>query len=141
MTPLGIFQWKVNVMGLNNASIQFQRMMDDILREVSDVACCYIDDIIIGTWVEEGEDLLLKHNEDVRKVLEVLKENKLVVDIKKCHFFVPEVEFCGHILGGGRRRPAPGKLMAIEKWEVPDTITKLRSFLGFTHYYNGYVGE
>ena len=31
-------------------------------------------------------------------------------------FFYPEVKFCGHILGGGTRRPEPGKLMAIEKW-------------------------
>ena len=53
-TPLGIFQWKVNVMGLKNASVQFQRMMDDVLDEVKEIASCYIDDIIVGTWVPEG---------------------------------------------------------------------------------------
>ena len=73
-TPLGIFQWKVNVMGLKNASVQFQRMMDDGLKPVEDVASCYIDDVIIGTFCEEGEDLLEKHNEDIRRVLEVLKK-------------------------------------------------------------------
>ena len=140
-TPLGIFQWKVNVMGLKNASVQFQRMMDDVLRPVNDIASCYIDDVIIGTWVEEGEDLLLAHERDVRKVLDLLKEKRLVADIGKCKFFVPEVEFCGHILGGGARRPAPGKLLAIQKWEVPDTITKLRAFLGFTNYYSRYIRE
>ena len=30
-TPLGVYQWRVNVMGVKNASIQFQRMMDDVL--------------------------------------------------------------------------------------------------------------
>ena len=29
--------------------------------------------------------------------------------------------------------------MAIEKWEVPTTITALRAFLGFTNYYNSYI--
>ena len=41
--------------------------------------------------------------------------------------------------GGGVRRPAPGKLCAIEKWELPQTITALRAFLGFTNYYNTYI--
>ena len=50
-----------------------------------------------------------------------------------------EVEFCGHILGNGTRRPAPGKLRAIEKWEVPQTISELRAFLGFTNYYSSYI--
>ena len=59
----------------------------------------------------------------------------------KCKLFVPEINFGGHILGGGTRRPAPGKLMAIEKWEVPRTISELRAFLGFTNYYSGYIRE
>ena len=140
-TPKGVYQWKVNVMGLKNASIQFQRMMDDVLTPVRDVADCYIDDIIVGPRVEEGEDLLAQHDKDLRRVLELLKENKLIVDITKCRLFVTEVEFCGHILGGGVRRPAPGKLLAIEKWEVPTTITELRSFLGFANYYSSYIKD
>ena len=74
-------------------------------------------------------------------MMEVLKKNQLVVDINKCRLFVPEVEFCGHILGGGTRRPAPGKLLAIERWEPPTTVTQLRSFLGFTNYYAHYVKD
>jgi hypothetical protein len=126
-------------MGLRKAGIQFQRMMDDIFAPIRDIADCYIDDVIIGTWVLPGEDLLEAHDRDVRKVLTVLKENSLIADISKCKFFVPEVEFCGHIMGGGKRRPSPGKLLAIEKWERPHSITELRSFLGFTNYYSIYV--
>ena len=57
-TPLGLFQWKVNGMGLKNASVQFQHMMDDILSSVKDTANCYIDDIIVGTKVVEGRIFL-----------------------------------------------------------------------------------
>ena len=39
------------------------------------------------------------------------------------------------------RRPAPGKLRAIEKWELPKTVTALRAFLGFTNYYISYVRD
>ena len=100
----------------------------------------YIDDIVVGTRVEGGseEELLMQHDKDLRQVLEVLKKEDLVVD-KKCKFFIPEVEFCGHVLGGGTRRPAPGKLRAIEKWEKPRTITEMRAFLGFTNYYSSYI--
>ena len=125
-------------MGLTNAPQQFQQMIDDRLEPVRDIATPYIDDILVGTSVEEGEDLLAAHDRDLRRVMERLKEEQFVVD-DKANFFVPEVEFCGQILGYGNRRPAPGKLMAIEKWEVPRTITALRAFLGFTNYYNSYI--
>ena len=98
-TPLGIFQWKVNVMGLKNASVQFQKMMESVLESVKDVADVYIDDIIVGTCLDGEGDLLVQHEKDLRRVLEVLKEQKLIVDISKCRLFVPEVEFSGHILG------------------------------------------
>ena len=138
-TPYGIFQWKVNVMGLKNAAIQFQMMIDDRLEPVRDVADAYIDDIIVGTRVEPGEDLFAAHNRDLRRVLQLLKDEQLIADVGKCRFFVPEVEFCGHILRNGTRKPVPGKLSAIERWEVPKTISELRAFLGFTNYYSSYV--
>ena len=103
------------------------------MSPVRDVADPYIDDIIIGTCVEEGEDLISKHLSDIKRVLQVLKDNFLIADVRKCKFFVYEVEFCRHILSKGTRKPAPGKLLAIEKWEVPKTISELRVFLGFTN--------
>ena len=127
-TPIGVFQWRVNVMGLMNASQQFQQMMEDRLAPVRDIADPYIDDILVGTKVEPGEDLLAAHDRDLRRVFEVLKKEKLIADIKKVDLFVSEVTFCGHVLGGGTRRPAPGKLKAIEKWQAPRTITELRDF-------------
>ena len=49
------------------------------------------------------------------------------------------MEFCGHILGQGKRWQSPGKLKALEKWERPRTVTELRSFLGFCNWYHDYV--
>jgi hypothetical protein len=138
-TAQGLYQWRVNVMGLMNASQQFQQMMDDILTPVSDVATGYIDDILVGTTAQTGEDLLETHARDLKRVLDVLQTQQLVVDPAKAKLFVEEVEFCGQILGHGNRHPAPGKLMAIEKWELPNTISELRAFLGFTNYYNTYI--
>ena len=139
-TPRGTKQWKVVVMGLKNGVAIFQRVIEYCLEEVRDVADPYVDDIIVGTeWKGSWEATVEAHEKDLRRVLEKLAHHKMVVDGKKCKFFVKEVEFCGHVLGNGQRRPAPGKLMALEKWEVPRTVTALRGFLGFTNYYSTYV--
>ena len=139
-TPIGTKQWCVVVMGLKNGVSIFQRVVEWCLREVDDIASPYVDDILSategqGTW----EETLYAHDRDIRLVLTKMFENKLVADVNKCNFFVQEVEFCGHILGRGKRRPAPGKLVAIANWEEPKTITALRGFLGFTNYYSSYV--
>ena len=125
-------------MGLANAPQQFQEMVGWVLRDVrvmgNSGTDAYMDDILVGTRVEEGEDLLEVHNQDLRRVLEVLKEHKLVADKKKCHLFVREVEFCGQVL-------ANGTLRGLEKWERPRTITQLRGFLGFKNYYSIYIPD
>lgn len=139
-TPIGTKQWCVVVMGLKNGVAMFQRVVEYCLDPVTDVAAPYVDDILTGSDGQPTvQESLRAHDRDLRRVLEALKANKLVADSKKCKFFVREVEFCGHILGGGARRPAPGKLMALEKWEEPRTVTALRGFLGFTNYYSTYV--
>ncbi len=78
-------------------------MLDDRLKSVADVATPFIDDIIIGTWVPDGEDLYEQHYKDVLRVMEILKADQFVADPKKCKFFVKDIEFCGHILGNGTR--------------------------------------
>ena len=57
----------------------------------------------------------------------------------KSSLFVREVEFAGHVVGHGQRRPMPGKLAALHHWEGAQTISQLRSFMGFSNYYSGYV--
>jgi len=126
-------------MGLMNASKQFQQMMEDRLKDVNEFATPFIDDKLIGTRAEEGEDLYEKHYKQVCQVMDILEKDKLVGDAKKVELFVREVKFCGNILGNGERKPEPGKLMAIEKWGIPKNITELRAFLGFTNYYSAYI--
>jgi hypothetical protein len=138
-TPLGTNQWRVNVMGLKNASQQFKQMMEDRLSPVRHCTDPFIDYIIMGTHVLPGQDLLEAHDRDLRRIMDVLKQNQFICDPRKCHFFVDEVEFCGHILCGGTRRPAPGKLKCVEKWALPQTVSEMRAFLGFTNYYSVYI--
>ena len=137
-TPRGVRQWTVLVLGLKNGGAIFQRMMEWVLQglECADV---YIDDVIVGSTGETLEECLVHHDRDIRQVLDRLQEHALIVDKRKAHLFTAEVEFCGHVLREGRREPAPGKLLSIQKWELPRTVTQLRGFLGLTNYYSSYV--
>jgi hypothetical protein len=141
-TPLGLMQWRVLPQGVKNGPAIFQRVVEWVLQGVADVADLYFDDVIIGTerlpgWTDEN--LVAQHEVDVRRVLAKWAEHLLVADFKKSIFFSTAVEFCGHVLEDGQRRPSPGKLLSVQKFDIPKTITALRGFLGLTNYYSEYV--
>jgi hypothetical protein len=113
-------------------------MMEWVLADL-DFADLYIDDITVGSTGNSVDELLENHYNDVRRVLNVLQKNTLVCSPKKSHFFMRQVEFCGHILREGTRSPAPGKLMPIQQWQTPKIVTELRGFLGLCNYFSEYV--
>ena len=132
------YQWRVMPMGIKNGPAIFQRVMDQVSQGL-DRTDVYIDDIIIGPYSDTEEELLANHNRDVRAVLDRLRKEELVTSVSKTNFFVPSVELCGHVLENGTRRPVPGKILALERWEKPDNVRELWGFLGLANDYSGYV--
>ena len=129
-------------MGWKNGVAFCQRNIETALRPVEDTTSGYIDDLLIGTVRQiehDTEAMLRQHDVDIRRTLDALNTAQLVASGPKCQFFVKEVEWCGNVLRAGVRKPMPGKLSAIAKWELPLTVTALRSFLGFCNYYSTYV--
>ena len=101
----------------------------------------FVDDIIIGSGTENmtEDELIEAHEKDLRRVLSELDKHNMVCKPTKASLFVKEVEFAGHVVGHGQRRLMPGKLVSLHHWEKPQTISELRSFMGFCNYYSGYV--
>jgi hypothetical protein len=112
-------------------------MMEWVLQDHPN-ADAYIDDIIIGSTGKTLEEAMRNNYRDTREVLQTLKKQNMACK-PKSDFFAREVTFCGHILREGRRSPAPGKLLPIQFWELPKTVTDLRGFLGLTNYFSEYV--
>ena len=129
MPGKGIYQWHVMPMGVRNGNAQFQRMMEWVLRDPS-FAECYVYDIIIGSMGESEDEILANHAKHIEAVLIALEEHQLVAKLHKASSFVRSVEFCGQVLKNGTRRPKPGKLAAIQHWELPETIKEISRFLG-----------
>jgi hypothetical protein len=140
--PGGLFQWTVVPQGIKVGPPLLQRDIDATCAPVGQIARPYFDDICIGTRKVPGmseEDLLKQHDEDLRKVFAQLAAHKWVSNPAKCVLFAKTVEFCGHVMGNGIIRPSPGKLLAVQKFEPPPTITALRGFLGLCNHYSAYV--
>ena len=134
------YQWKVMPMGIRNAGAFFQRMMDEILGDLEGIHC-YIDDILVVSHGESDDEMFTKLSNDIQRVPEQLRKFKIIAETSKLDFFTRSVQFSGHILEGGTRRPAPGKLMAAEKWEKPTNIGGLQGFLGLCNLRSPYVRD
>ena len=134
-TPLGLMRWKVMHMRVKNGSAQFQRMTDDLLRDM-DCADPFVDDIIVssGTPKMTDEKLIEAQFVDLCKVLEVLRNHQLTCNGAKTVLFATEVEFAGQVVGHGICRPIPEMLASPAYWERPKNITEMRAFLGVCTY-------
>ena len=143
-TPIGVLQPNCMPQGPKNSPAAWQRMIEWVLGDLRDICNPCIDELIIGTELKDGmtrEELIQQHDADIRRILTRLEEFKFVADWDKRSLFVESVEFCGHRLRHGVREPQAGKLMPLEKWPLPKTITSLRGFLGFCNYYNEYFKD
>jgi len=93
----------------------------------------FIDDILIYSKNRE------EHTNRLRMVLEVLREHQLYGKLSKCKFWIEEVQFLGHVISAQGIAVDPSKIEIVLKWERPQTVTEVRSFLGLVGYYRRFV--
>ena len=88
----------------------------------------FLDDILIFSKTKS------EHEMHVRKVLELLRANKLYAKSSKCEFFKNEMSFLGHVVGSKGISMEPSKVKAIIEWPTPKDMHDVRSFLGLAGY-------
>ncbi|XDV12077.1 hypothetical protein PO909_000821 [Leuciscus waleckii] len=134
-TPWGLFHFTVLPFGLHGAPANFQRLMDQVLRDSSAFAAAYLDDIVLYS------DSWEQHLEHLCTVLGCLHAAGLTVNPAKCAFAASETEYLGHIIGNGMIRPQVSKIQAIESCPLPQTRKQLRSFLGMAGFYRHFIPQ
>ena len=72
-------------------------------------------------------------------VLKTLEEHKLYAKLKKCEFWLEEVQFLGHIVTKDGISVDPAKIEAIVNWPRPANVSEVRSFLGMAGYYRRFI--
>ena len=137
MTLEGSFEPTVMFFGLTNSPATFQAMMNELLRDLINTGkvATFIDDVIVGTEMEEG------HDELVAEVIRRLEENDLYVKPEKCKWKVREVEFLGVIIGLEGIRMEKGKVKGVLEWLTPKCVKDVQKFLGLANYYCQFIEE
>jgi hypothetical protein len=130
----GLYEWTVMPFGLSNAPSTFMRLMNQVLRPfIGKFVVVYFDDILIYSKSKE------EHLEQLRQVLQTLREQKLYANLKKCSFLTSEVTFLGYIITAEGIRVDPSKVEAINNWPVPKSIHDVRSFHGLASFYRRFI--
>ena len=134
---LGLFEPLVMFFGLTNSPATFQSIMDTIFRVeiLQGWLKVYMDDLLICGRKENRDELVARGCH----ILRMLQENDLFVRADKCLFFSSKVEFLGFVIEEGHVKMDDAKVDGIAKWPPPETVTQLRSFLGFCNYYHQFI--
>jgi hypothetical protein len=114
----------------------FQKYLDDFPAR-------YLDDLIIFTecpWRESLPPSLSpednpRHVQQVCQILQVLWDNSLYANPKKCIFHVQIVDFLRYIVTPDGLSMDPEKTCVMAEWPKPRNVKDILSFLSFTNFY------
>nr|GEV07127.1 retrovirus-related Pol polyprotein from transposon TNT 1-94 [Tanacetum cinerariifolium] len=76
-----------------------------------------------------------EHKEHLKAILKLLKKEELYAKFSKCEFWIPKVQFLGHVIDSQGIHVDPAKIKSIKDYASPKTPTKIRQFLGLSGYY------
>ncbi|XP_013167322.1 PREDICTED: uncharacterized protein K02A2.6-like [Papilio xuthus] len=132
ITSNGLYRYKRLMFGITCAPELFQKIMEKMLIKCEGVTN-FIDDILIWGRNEREHDLRLA------KVMDVLEQNDVLLNEKKCIYKVQTINFLGHELKLEGVKPLPKYIKSISEFRVPRTIEELQSFLGLVNYINKWI--
>ena len=139
-TPSGmLWEWLVMPQGLKNAPATFNRMVTQVLRPLRDFAPSYFDDIFVHSRAEQQLSATEVHLRHLKQVFQVMRENKLYANLKKCVFCAPEIPVLGCYVSKEGVRADPEKVSSICSWPTPTNQTELRQWLGLANYLHKYT--
>ncbi|GJR93260.1 putative reverse transcriptase domain-containing protein [Tanacetum coccineum] len=80
-----------------------------------------------------------QHEEHLKLILELLKKEELYAKFSKCEFWIPKVQFLGHVIDSEGIHVDPAKIESIKDWTSPKSPTEIHQFLGLAGYYRRFI--
>ena len=119
---------------INKCSPSFQWWMQSCLGNLHLLYCIrYLVYVIVFSITLE------KHLLRLRALLEKLNQVELKLKPSKCELFRQELIYMDHGISKYGIQTDPKKVKTIGKWLVSINVTEVRSFLGFTNYYQRFT--
>nr|GFA66894.1 putative reverse transcriptase domain, ribonuclease H-like domain, aspartic peptidase domain protein [Tanacetum cinerariifolium] len=109
---------------LTNAPAVFMDLMNRVCKHYLDkFVIVFINDILIYSKDEK------EHEEHLKAILELLKKDELYAKFSKCEFWIPKVQFLGHVIDSQGIHVDLAKIESIKDWASPKSPTEIRQFL------------
>ncbi|GJQ89410.1 putative reverse transcriptase domain-containing protein [Tanacetum coccineum] len=129
-TRYGHYKFQVMPFGLTNAPAVFMDLMNRMCKPFLDkFMIVFIDDILIYSKNKK------EHEEHLKAILEFLKKEELYTKFSKYEFWLPKVQFIGHMIDSQGIHMDPAKIETIKDWASPKIPTKIQQFVGLAGYY------
>ncbi|GJZ27064.1 putative reverse transcriptase domain-containing protein [Tanacetum coccineum] len=133
-TRYGHYEFQVKPFGLTNTPALFMDLMNRVCKPYLDkFVIVFIDDILIYSKNKK------EHKEHLKAILELLKKEELYAKSSKCEFWIPKVQFLGHVIDSQGIHVDPAKIESIKDWASPKTPTEIRQFLGLAGYHRRFI--
>nr|GEW19129.1 putative reverse transcriptase domain-containing protein [Tanacetum cinerariifolium] len=87
----------------------------------------------------EFQVMPFEHEEHLKTILELLKKEELYAKFSKCEFWIPKVQFLGHVIDSQGIHVDPAKIESVKDWTSPKSPTEIRQFLGLAGYYRRFI--
>ena len=122
------------VYGIASAPAIFQRLMENVLTGLPQVAV-FLDDICI-TGKDDAE-----HKANVREVLRRLAKEGLKINPGKCEWMLPTVTYLGFRIDKEGLHPTSEKVRAVKDAPCPQNVEQLKAYLGLLSYYSRFLSN
>nr|GFA31881.1 reverse transcriptase domain-containing protein [Tanacetum cinerariifolium] len=66
-------------------------------------------------------------------------QQELYAKFSKCEFWIPKVQFLGHMIDSQGIHVDPAKIESIKDWASPKSPTEIRQFIGLIGYYRRFI--
>ncbi|GJU88323.1 putative reverse transcriptase domain-containing protein [Tanacetum coccineum] len=120
-TRYGHYEFQVMPFGLTNAPAVFMDLMNRVCKPYLDkFMIVFIDDILIYSKNKQ------EHEEHLKLILELLKKEELYAKFSNCEFWIPKVQFLGHMIDSEGIHVDPAKNESIKDWASPKSPTEIR---------------
>nr|GEU50175.1 reverse transcriptase domain-containing protein [Tanacetum cinerariifolium] len=80
-----------------------------------------------------------EHEEQLKSILELLHKEELYAKFSTCEFWIPRVQFLGHVIDSQGIHVDLAKIESIKYWASPKTPMEIHLFLGLASYYQRFI--